>query len=75
MAGSIAVIVEGAKQEKKYFQSMKRVFFADTELDIFIFSGRGNIYALFQQMQADGFDTDIIEILREKSSSFARENA
>ena len=61
--------MEGAKQEKKYFQSLERVFFTGMKLDIFILSGEENIYALWQQMKADEFDTDIIEVLREKSSS------
>ena len=73
MAGRIAVIVEGAKQEKKYFRSMERAFFSGMKLDIFILSGCENIYALWQQMSVDNFETDIIEILREKSCSAAIE--
>ena len=69
MAGRIAVIVEGAKQEKKYFKSMEKVFFACKKLDIFVLSGGENIYALWQQMRLDKFETDIIEVLREKSRS------
>ncbi len=67
MAGRIAIIVEGAKQEVKYFNSLKRHFFPHTDIDIMLLSGAVNIYMLWKQIKADNFDTDIIEVLREKS--------
>lgn len=73
MAGRVAVIVEGAEQEKKYFQSMAREFFTGMKPDIFVLSGCENIYALWQQMHKDNFDTDIIEVLREKSTSVSKQ--
>ena len=72
MAGRIAIIVEGTKQEVKYFRSLERHFFTRTKLDIVLLSGAENIYVLWKQLKDDNFETDIIEVMREKNNAASK---
>lgn len=68
--GRIAFIVEGAKSERIIFNSMKRVFFRDTHIEMILLSAEENIHMLWKEIKADP-DLDIIELLREKSEKLA----
>jgi hypothetical protein len=69
MNKQIAVIVEGVKREKGYWNSIEKVYFAGTSLKIVPLSANGNLYMIWQQIQEDDNETDIIEVIRELSST------
>lgn len=60
-------VVEGAKREMDAFSNLASVFFNDKSDVIAIpVPADMNIYMLYDVMKKDGFETDIVEILKEK---------
>ena len=66
--GHIAIIVEGVSREPVYWNSLSNAFFSakSKKIDFICLPADKNIYMLWKQLQADNFDTDIIEIVREE---------
>ena len=46
MSKKIAVIVEGNSRERKYWRNIQRIFFNDTDIEVFTLSAGINIYSL-----------------------------
>ncbi len=65
MSKKIAVIVEGNSRERKYWRNIQRIFFNDTDIEVFTLSAGINIYSLWKQIKLDENETDIIEVLKE----------
>ena len=65
--GRIAVIVEGENREMKYFQNIVSLFFPPEKVLMICLPAGRNIYMLWKILSADGFETDIIEVLRDLS--------
>ena len=60
-------VVEGAKREMDAFSNLASVFFNDKSDVIAIpVPANMNIYMLYDVMKKDGFETDIVEILKER---------
>ena len=59
-------IVEGAVKENQYVKDMTQRFFQGRyESKIINLSAEQNIYMLYKSLARDGFDTDIVEVLKE----------
>ena len=69
MSKRIAIIVEGDRREKDYWHSIETVFFPETTFNFIPLSVDENLYMICKQLQKDDFNTDIIELVRERSSS------
>ena len=69
MRKKIAVIVEGTRREKKYWNNIQRIFFQNTDIEVFPLSAGINIYALWKKMKADDCETDIIGVIKELDNS------
>lgn len=69
----IAVIVEGEKRERKYFENLKKYFFPNKDVRVLTLPAGENIYMLWNQMNNDDFETDIIEVLRENCPLASKE--
>lgn len=69
-AGRIAFVVEGANCEPKIVNNIKNLFHFYSILIIDLPLGN-NIYNLYQCLKKDDFETDIIEIIREKGGKAA----
>ena len=70
-AGRIAIITEGRTREPQYFSSLKSLFFPSSELDVICLPSEGTIYALWKKLKEDEFQTDLIEVVRERSADAA----
>lgn len=68
-----AFIVEGRSREPQIINSMKKLYFKNSEFKIITLAAEQNVYMLWKQMKQDDFETDIIEIIRESSADNARE--
>ena len=63
----ILFVVEGAGREIGIFNNLSNVFFSHNSDVIAIPIPAGmNIYMLYNVMEKDGFETDVVEVLREK---------
>ena len=63
-------IVEGAKREVGIMKNLSRVFFnGKSEVVTVLVPAEMNVYMLYSLMKADDFETDIVELLREKVPS------
>lgn len=63
------IIVEGEDREYKIFEnSIKDFFFKPFKMKFITLPVGGNIYALWNQLKADDFETDILELIKEKWS-------
>ena len=69
MNKQIAIIVEGTKREVGYWRALEKAFFCETNLKVVPLSANGNLYMIWQQLQEDDNETDIIEVIRELSST------
>lgn len=67
MSKQVAVIVEGSNTEKKYWNSMCRLFFQEDPAVFITLPTSGNLYMIWKQLTRDGNDTDILEIVRERT--------
>ena len=59
-------IFEGEKTENRFVKSMQRSFFKNEQFEIVNLPAKQNIYMIYETMKKDDFETDIVEILREK---------
>lgn len=60
-------IVEGENRDLRFINSLTRVFFSDNEDSIIInIPSSGNIYMLYGILKADDFETDVVEVIRER---------
>ena len=75
MNKKIAIILEGASREVKYWHNIQRTFFHNTNFEILTLSAGVNIYTLWKKIKLDNFETDIIEILKECDTSCAKKIA
>ncbi|MEH7112246.1 hypothetical protein V7124_07665 [Neobacillus niacini] len=66
----IAIISEGEKTEKQIIENIKKNFFSDDQ-EIEFLPFRTNIYGLWDVLKKDEFETDIIEVLKERESDIA----
>jgi len=67
--GKTAIIVEGTSREPALLSNMLNVLFRRECCEIILLPAGQNIYMLWQQLKADDFQTDIIEVLRESSKA------
>ena len=65
MGKRIAIICEGEKREVQYFSSLRKLFFQEYEYTFLALSAKENLYMLWNQLKADDFETDVIELLRD----------
>lgn len=61
------MITEGENEEVEILENINDHFFSGSKSKVFILNYKTNIYGLFKQLKDDDFDTDIIEILKEKN--------
>lgn len=62
-----AFIVEGEEREPQIIHNLCKIHFKNCNFKIITLPAGQNIYMLWQKLQEDDFNTDIIEILREDS--------
>ena len=62
-----AFIVEGEAREPLIIDDISRVFFSHANFKIITLPAGQNIYMLWKKLEADDFETDIIEVLRESN--------
>lgn len=65
--GYRAFIVEGEVREPQIIRNLCKIYFKHDHFKILTLPAGQNIYMLWQEMKAEDFETDIIEILRENS--------
>lgn len=66
--GCIAIIVEGENRELGYFKNISSLFFPPEKILLVCLPAGEKIYMLWKRLNADNFETDIIEVLRECSA-------
>jgi hypothetical protein len=64
---NIAFIIEGVKTEPQIIQNLQNHFFGKYNIVPIMLPACTNIYALFNRIKDDDYDTDIIEIVKELS--------
>lgn len=67
----IAFIVEGEAREPLIIDNMKNIFFTNKEITTITLPAEENIYMLWKALKEDDFETDIIEVLRERNRNIA----
>ncbi len=68
-------IVEGEAREPIVINNIIQVFFSHDHVKIITLPAGQNIYMLWKKLNEDGFDTDIIEVLREDNADFEKQLA
>ena len=66
MKKQIAVVMEGDKTEKGYWKAVEKAYFRDYEIQFVQLPFGKNLYMLWKRMQEDNFETDIIEVIKER---------
>lgn len=69
---TIAFIVEGEAREPLIIQNISNIYFKHSNFQIITLPAGQNIYMLWQTLQEDDFETDIIEVLRESSKELQK---
>ena len=60
-------IVEGENRDLRFINSLTKAFFSDGEESIIInVPSAGNLYMLYSILKADDFETDVVEVIRER---------
>lgn len=74
MANPITLfIVEGEKRDVRFLNDLAKEFMPESrEIKTYILPAAKNIYMLYEQLEKDDFETDIVEILRESSNEAAK---
>ena len=67
----IAFIVEGDVREMDIFENVKKNFFDSSKVDVISFPAGENIYMLWKRLKEDAFQTDVIELVRERDAKAA----
>ena len=62
-----AFIVEGEVREPQIIDNISKVFFSHGNVKIITLPAGENIYMLWKKLKEDDFNTDIIEVLRERN--------
>ena len=62
-------VVEGKERETKLFDKIEKFFFSKKKVKFITLPAEQNIYMLWKRLRDDDYQTDIIEILREKIES------
>ena len=62
-----AFIVEGEAREPQIIDNISKVFFSHGNVKIITLPAGENIYMLWKKLKEDDFNTDIIEVLRERN--------
>lgn len=70
-----AFIVEGEVREPQIIDNISKVFFSHANFKIITLPADENIYMLWKKLKADDFDTDIIEVLRERNNDIREQLA
>lgn len=66
----VIFIYEGVKAEEHLLNNLVRIFFSSTaEISILNCPADGNIYMLWTRLKKDEFETNVIDVLREMSST------
>lgn len=68
-----AFIVEGEAREPLIIDNISKVFFSRANFKIIALPAGENIYMLWKKLKEDDFDTDIIEVLREKHEGLKKQ--
>ena len=68
-----AFIVEGEAREPQIIDNISKIFFSHGNYTIITLPAGENIYMLWKQLKADDFDTDVIEILRERNEEIKKQ--
>ena len=66
MNKQIAVVVEGDRTEIGYWKAIERAFFSNEQIQVIRLPFGKNLYMLWKKMQEDDFETDIIEVIKER---------
>lgn len=67
-----AFIVEGEAREPQIIDNISKIFFAHGNYTVITLPAGENIYMLWKQLKEDDFDTDVIEVLREKNDQIKK---
>ena len=67
-------IVEGVKKEVQLFTNIGSFWFKNKDIKYIILPACGNIYILYQMLKRDDFETDLIEVIKEKISNATLKN-
>ena len=62
----IIAITEGVKTEKQIIENIESLYFQESGMNFKILPFKTNIYELWKTLKADDFETDIVELLKEK---------
>ena len=73
MKKQIAFVVEGDSTEVGYCKALEKAFFRDAEIQIIRLPFGKNLYMLWKRMQEDDFETDIIEVIRERFKEIGKQ--
>ncbi len=68
-----AFIVEGEAREPQIIDNISKIFFSHKNYTVITLPAGENIYMLWMQLKEDGFDTDIIEVLRERNDEIRKQ--
>lgn len=66
MSSYVLILTEGEKEEVYAIHSLNDIFLKGENMHIISF--KTNIYSLYSQLKKDDFETDIIEVLKEKNA-------
>lgn len=61
-------VVEGARTEPLFIESIRKCFFGEKVIEFITLPNEGSIYQLFSEIEADD-DLDIFPLIKEKFSS------
>ena len=68
-----AFIVEGEVREPQIIDNISKVFFSHGNVKIITLPAGENIYMLWKKLKEDDFNTDIIEVLRERNDEISKQ--
>lgn len=66
MSNYVLILTEGENEEVHAIHSLNSTFFKDEKMHIISF--KTNIYSLYSQLKKDDFETDLVEVLKEKNA-------
>lgn len=68
----VIIIYEGEKTEENLFKSISRHFFAErADILLVTLPAAANLYMLWSKLREDGFDTDVVGVLKEMNSDIS----
>lgn len=66
MSNYVLILTEGESEEVFAIHSLNNTFLKDEKMHIISF--KTNIYSLYSQLKKDDFDTDLVEVLKERNA-------